>query len=136
MIAAVALINFARSCPTIASYGAGDGEPRLRAGQSRGARHWAVTHPRDVSALVGPLTVLASLSIGTAILEVAGLSFLGLGGDMTAAEWGAMLSQAKDYWSRNLWYALARLWRFRFRCWGSIAWAMVFAMRWIRGWNP
>lgn len=58
-------------------------------------------------ALVGPLTVLASLSIGTAILEVAGLSFLGLGGDMTAAEWGAMLSQAKDYWSRNLWYALA-----------------------------
>lgn len=58
-------------------------------------------------ALIGPLTVLASLSVGTAILEVAGLSFLGLGGDMTAAEWGTMLSQAKDYWSRNLWYAIA-----------------------------
>jgi peptide/nickel transport system permease protein len=26
---------------------------------------------------------------------------------MTAAEWGTMLSQAKDYWSRNLWYAIA-----------------------------
>ena len=58
-------------------------------------------------ALIGPLTVLASLSVGTAILEVAGLSFLGFGGDPTDAEWGAMLSQAKDNWSRNVCYALA-----------------------------
>jgi peptide/nickel transport system permease protein len=51
--------------------------------------------------------VLASLSQGTAILEVAGLSFLGLGGDPTAAEWGAMLAQAKDYWTKNAWFAIA-----------------------------
>lgn len=56
--------------------------------------------------LVGPLVVLASLSIGTAILEVAGLSFLGVGGDPTEPEWGTMLSQAKGYWSRNAWFAL------------------------------
>jgi peptide/nickel transport system permease protein len=57
--------------------------------------------------LIGPLTVLASLSIGTAILEVAGLSFLGLGGDMTSAEWGTMLSRAKDFLSKNVFFALA-----------------------------
>jgi peptide/nickel transport system permease protein len=58
-------------------------------------------------ALVSPVVVLATLSLGTAILEVAGLAFLGLGGDPTAAEWGSMLSQAKDYWGRNLWFAVA-----------------------------
>ncbi len=56
--------------------------------------------------LAGPLVVLASLSIGTAILEVAGLSFLGIGGDPTQPEWGTMLAQAKGYWSRNAWFAL------------------------------
>jgi peptide/nickel transport system permease protein len=55
---------------------------------------------------MSPLTVLASLSLGTAILEVAGLSFLGLGGDLTVAEWGAMLTIAKTYWSSNVWLAL------------------------------
>ena len=56
---------------------------------------------------MSPVVVLASLSLGTAILEVAGLSFLGLGGDPTEPEWGSMLSQAKDYWSRNPWFAIA-----------------------------
>jgi peptide/nickel transport system permease protein len=58
-------------------------------------------------ALISPIVILATLSVGTAILEVAGLAFLGLGGDPTAAEWGSMLSQAKDYWSSNLWFAVA-----------------------------
>jgi peptide/nickel transport system permease protein len=108
VIAAVALINvpvFARqSRATVLAMANLDYVLASRAmGMSTGQLLTRVMFP----ALVGPLTVLASLSIGTAILEVAGLSFLGLGGDMTAAEWGAMLSQAKDYWSRNLWYALA-----------------------------
>lgn len=55
--------------------------------------------------LVSPIVVLASLSIGTAILEVAGLSFLGLGGDPTAPEWGSMLGQARAYWNHNPWFA-------------------------------
>jgi peptide/nickel transport system permease protein len=77
------------------------------ASRAMGMSTWQLLTRVLFPSLVSPLTVLASLSVGTAILEVAGLSFLGLGGDMTAAEWGAMLSQAKDYWSRNLWYALA-----------------------------
>ena len=57
--------------------------------------------------VIGPTIVLASMGVGTAILEVAGLSFLGLGGDPTNPEWGAMLSQAKNYWSKNPFFAIA-----------------------------
>lgn len=56
--------------------------------------------------LISPVVVLASLSLGTAILEVAGLSFLGIGGDTTVPEWGAMLAEAKNSWSRNAWFAI------------------------------
>lgn len=56
--------------------------------------------------LIGPVGTLATLGIGTAILEVAALSFLGIGGDPTEPEWGSMLDQAKDYWSTNAWAAL------------------------------
>lgn len=45
--------------------------------------------------------VYLTMRIGTAILIGAALSFLGLGGDITAPEWGAMLSAAKDN-SRNV----------------------------------
>ena len=40
---------------------------------------------------LAPITVLATLGIGSAILSAAGLSWLGLGPDPTAAEWGVML---------------------------------------------
>ena len=40
---------------------------------------------------LAPITVLATLGIGSAILTAAGLAWLGLGPDPTAAEWGVML---------------------------------------------
>jgi peptide/nickel transport system permease protein len=42
-----------------------------------------------------PLQTQATLGIGTAILEAAGLSFLGLGAQPPTPEWGAMLSQGR-----------------------------------------
>lgn len=56
--------------------------------------------------IVSPMIVLATLGLGSAILEVAGLSFLGISGDPTAPEWGTMLRQAKEHLSRSLWPAL------------------------------
>jgi len=44
---------------------------------------------------LAPLLAQAALGIGTAILEAAGLSFLGLGAQPPAPEWGAMLSQGR-----------------------------------------
>ena len=42
-----------------------------------------------------PLQAQATLGIGTAILEVAGLSFLGLGAQPPVPEWGAMIAQGR-----------------------------------------
>ncbi len=77
------------------------------ASRAFGAGPWHILTREILPSLVSPVVVLASLSLGTAILEVAGLSFLGLGGDPSAAEWGAMLAQAKDYWTKNAWFAIA-----------------------------
>lgn len=43
-----------------------------------------------------PLIVLATLGIGTAILETAALSFLGLGAQPPTPEWGAMLASERN----------------------------------------
>jgi peptide/nickel transport system permease protein len=58
-------------------------------------------------ALVSPIVVLATLGLGTAILEVAGLSFLGISGQPDAAEWGSMLRSAKDTLRASIWPAAA-----------------------------
>ncbi|NTW03621.1 MAG: ABC transporter permease, partial [Oscillochloris sp.] len=45
---------------------------------------------------ISPLIVQATLGIGTAILEVAALSFLGLGAQPPTPEWGSMLSAERN----------------------------------------
>ncbi len=53
--------------------------------------------------ILAPLLVQATLGIATAELEAAGLSYLGLGARPPAAEWGAMLNDARDYWISAPW---------------------------------
>jgi len=48
-------------------------------------------------ALVPYILVVCSLNVGFLILEAASLSFLGLGAQPPTAEWGAMLSEARQY---------------------------------------
>jgi len=45
---------------------------------------------------LAPLIVQASLSLATAILDAAGLSFLGLGAQPPTPEWGAMLNGGRE----------------------------------------
>ena len=46
---------------------------------------------------VTPLIVQGTLGIGTAVLEAAALSFLGLGAQPPTPEWGAILSESRNY---------------------------------------
>jgi peptide/nickel transport system permease protein len=62
--------------------------------------------------VVGPVLVLAALDVGNAILLLSGLSFLGLGAQPPAAEWGAMVSAGAavfDSWWVGLFPGLAIL---------------------------
>lgn len=46
---------------------------------------------------IGPLIVLATLGVGSAILQSAALSYLGLGPKPPTPEWGLMLSEGQNY---------------------------------------
>lgn len=46
--------------------------------------------------IIGPILITAALDIGTIITEITGLSFLGLGVAPPAAEWGSMMSGARN----------------------------------------
>ncbi len=46
---------------------------------------------------VAPIIVYATLGMGTAVLQAAALGFLGLGAQPPMPEWGAMLSEGRQY---------------------------------------
>jgi peptide/nickel transport system permease protein len=55
---------------------------------------------------LGPVLVLATIGVGSAIGTGSSLSFLGLGPQPPTAEWGAMLSGSRDYFSVAWWPAV------------------------------
>ena len=46
---------------------------------------------------IPPIIVYATLGMGTAVLQAAALGFLGLGAQPPTPEWGAMLSEGRQY---------------------------------------
>ena len=56
---------------------------------------------------VNPLVVQATLSLGTSVLDAAGLSFLGLGAKPPTPEWGTMLADTYRYYEQAPWLVLA-----------------------------
>ena len=52
---------------------------------------------------LSPIIVQGTLSIATAILDAAGLSFLGLGAQPPLSEWGAMIAQGRSMILRAWW---------------------------------
>ena len=67
----------------------------ILASQSIGARPQRVLFRHILPNCLTPLIVQGTLGIGTAILDAAGLSFLGLGAQPPTPEWGAMLGQGR-----------------------------------------
>ena len=57
--------------------------------------------------IIGPIIVTAVLDIGTSMLEIAGLSYLGLGAMPPVAEWGSMMSGAREFIQTAPWVAFA-----------------------------
>jgi peptide/nickel transport system permease protein len=55
---------------------------------------------------LSPIIVQGTLSIATAILDAAGLGFLGLGAQPPTPEWGAMLADGYKYLTIGAWWVL------------------------------
>jgi peptide/nickel transport system permease protein len=55
--------------------------------------------------VISSVIVLSTLSLGTAIIIASGLSFLGLGAKPPSPEWGAMLSDGRQFIQRQWWIA-------------------------------
>lgn len=62
-----------------------------------GASDFRIIFKHILPNITSPLIVQATLSIATAILTAAGLSFLGLGAQPPTPEWGAMLADGRNY---------------------------------------
>jgi peptide/nickel transport system permease protein len=57
--------------------------------------------------MIGTILVTAVLDIGTMMMEIAGLSFLGLGAMPPTAEWGSMMSNGRSMIQTAPWVILA-----------------------------
>lgn len=57
--------------------------------------------------IAGPLLVTAMLDVGTMMMELAGLSFLGLGAKPPTAEWGSMMSETRGLLQTVPWAVFA-----------------------------
>ena len=68
----------------------------VSASRALGASPMQILLRRVIPNAMTPLVVLATLGVATAILEAAGLSFLGLGAQPPLAEWGSMLASYRN----------------------------------------
>lgn len=63
-----------------------------------GAGHARILSLHVVPNLLGPVLVLFTLRLGRIVLAIAALSFLGLGLQPPAAEWGVMINDSRAYY--------------------------------------
>ncbi len=56
-------------------------------------------------ATLAPILIQATLDLGSAILSVAGLSFLGLGAQPPTPDWGLMVNTGRTFFLQRWWYA-------------------------------
>jgi peptide/nickel transport system permease protein len=78
----------------------------VEAAVALGQRPSTITIRHVVPNALGPVLVLATIGVGAAIGAGASLSFLGLGGQGGAPEWGAMLAGSRDYFAVAWWAAV------------------------------
>ena len=68
----------------------------VEASRALGASHFSILFKRILPNALPPLIVQGTLGIGTAILDTAALSFIGLGAQEPTPEWGTMLGRERN----------------------------------------
>ena len=82
-------------------------EPYLAAARLAGCTTAQLIFRHILPNIAGPLLVTAMLDIGTMMMELAGLSFLGLGAQPPIAEWGSMMSDNRSLLQTAPWTIIA-----------------------------
>ncbi|AZG48004.1 ABC transporter permease [Gordonia insulae] len=78
----------------------------VRAAEGLGVGRIAIVVTHVVPNAVSSVLALAALEIGTAILAVAGLGFLGYGAPPPEPEWGVLVAEGRDYISQYPWVSV------------------------------
>ncbi|TCU15345.1 ABC transporter permease [Rhizobium sullae] len=81
-------------------------EEYVEGARSIGLRHLSIITRYILPNVFAPILVQATLTIATAIIAEASLSFLGLGQQPPAPSWGSMLNVAKNFLSQAPWMAM------------------------------
>lgn len=103
---AIAIINIPRFARVIRSSTLSIKESEyIKAARALGAKDIRIITRHLFPNALAPLIVQTTLSIATAILEAAALSFLGLGAQPPSPEWGAMLTDARSALQKAPWVA-------------------------------
>jgi ABC-type dipeptide/oligopeptide/nickel transport system permease subunit len=68
----------------------------VTASRALGESSLGILRRRVIPNSITPLVVTATLGIGTAVLEIAALSFVGVTGDLSQPEWGSMIGLEKN----------------------------------------
>lgn len=77
--------------------------PYVLAARTMGVGRLAIIFRHVLPNTIGPVIVQVTLDIGTVILEVAGLSFIGLGAQPPTPDWGLMISEGRQYILSEWW---------------------------------
>lgn len=81
--------------------------PYMAAVRLSGCGTWKIIGKHILPNIAGPILVTAMLDIGTMMMELAGLSYLGLGAKVPMAEWGSMMSDGRSMLQTVPWVILA-----------------------------
>lgn len=66
-----------------------------------GCSNWMILRRHLFPAVLSPVLVYAALDLGKVILVISSLSYLGLGAQPPAPEWGAMLNEGRPYFQSD-----------------------------------
>lgn len=81
--------------------------PYMQASQLAGDSVLQMIFRHVLPNIAGPILVTSMLDIGTMMMEIAGLSFLGLGAQPPVAEWGSMMSSGRSILQTYPWIVLS-----------------------------
>lgn len=82
-------------------------EPYIQVARMSGLNTIRILIKHIIPNIEDMIIVTAVLDIGNMIMEIAGLSFLGLGAEPPLAEWGLMVSQGRSFMQTAPWVVIA-----------------------------